>query len=77
MASVLEQLAEWYLHRRGRHVLPRTFFGLAVGYCYVRYDEAHNTFEVMPIHPQSMNTIIALNHSVVTTMPINEDHYRA
>jgi hypothetical protein len=31
MNGLIERLAEWYLRRRGRVVLPRLFVGLVVG----------------------------------------------
>jgi hypothetical protein len=58
--TLFEQLASWYLRRRGMCFLPRNFLGVAVGCCVVIGRKEKMT--VIPTSPQ-FSQIIALNHS--------------
>jgi len=59
--NLLDQLAEWWLRRRGRMVLPPDFYGLAVSNCHVQ-SVADGVYEVTLPHGGG---IAALNHSIV------------
>lgn len=64
---MMEQLAVWYLARRGRVVLPRFFIGFAVGFATaVKQKGADtNTYDVWQIDVPKHCDIIALNNSLV------------
>jgi hypothetical protein len=59
---MFEQLAEWYLKRRGRIVLSRFFTGMVVGDAIV-FERGSGDWEV---HLRSGGPLIVLNNSIVT-----------
>lgn len=61
----MEVLAEWYLKRIGRVVLPRWFVGVAFGQCHVIYDQERNKYTVLPLWADSVGTVICLNQTVL------------
>lgn len=62
---VIETLAEWYLKRRGRVVLPRAFVGVAFGFCRVYRDDERNAFTVLPMWSPGFGAVIALNNTTI------------
>lgn len=65
MTAWIERIAERYLQHRGRFVVPRTFFGIVVGYGNA-YEIERGQWSVS-LHPQAPNKVVALNHSLVQT----------
>lgn len=65
----MEALAEWYLRRCGRVVLPRAFAGVAFGHCHVYHDSERNTFMVLPMWSPGLGTVIALNNTTIIPEP--------
>ena len=65
---MFEALAEWYLKRVGRIVLPRIFVGVAFGHCHVYRDHKRNAYTVLPMWLPEAGTVIALNRTVLTAM---------
>jgi hypothetical protein len=66
MNAMLERLAEWYLTRRGRVVLPRAFVGFAVGNCVVTKTGSDGIYDVWQMLSPKGFPYIALNRSMVT-----------
>ena len=62
---MIETLAEWYLKKCGRVVLPRAFIGVAFGLCHVYHDSERNKYTVMPMWSPGRGTIIGLNGTII------------
>ena len=65
----LEGWAERYLAWRGRVVLPRAFVGMAIGYSQAVKIEGNSDFNVYRVEVPAFAKPIALNHSMIITMP--------
>jgi hypothetical protein len=60
---MLERLAEWYLNRRGRVVLPRIFVGLVFGNAVATETEPGVWHVVLDIN--APNKYYAMHYSVI------------
>jgi hypothetical protein len=61
---VIENLAIWYLKRRGRFVLPRIFLGLVFGNAIATETEP-GTWTVL-LDPRAPNQLITMTNSIIT-----------
>jgi hypothetical protein len=62
---MIERLAEWYLKRRGRAVLPRCFVGLAVGAGLAVRKRESSGFSQWEVEIPSSGKLWALNNSMI------------
>jgi hypothetical protein len=65
MTQWLERLAEWYLRRRGRVVLPRAFIGMALGYAQAVRLEGDGDYSVYRVEVPAFAKPIVLNNSML------------
>lgn len=64
MTAWIDELAAWWLRRRGVTVLPRAFLGIAMGHC----DAYEGEDGSMRVYPPPQMSLIALNHTSVTML---------
>lgn len=63
----LERLAEWYLERRGRMVLPRMFFGMAIGgYASAFKIGGTGQYDEYQVMIMKGSQLIAMTNSIIT-----------
>lgn len=65
---MFERLAEWYLQRCGKFIIPYTFVGIAFGYAEAVEAPPGVWTVIVPQHSR----IISVNHSIVIPFPKGE-----
>jgi len=62
---MFEQLAEWYLQRRGRTVLPRIFIGIVFGGCVAQRVESDGRYDHWTVIVPSCGQLVTMTSSQV------------
>jgi hypothetical protein len=65
LMSAIERLAEGYLNKRGRVVLPRVFTGVAFGHCVAIKTGGDETYDHWDVITPKEGRLYALNNCYV------------